>query len=654
VVPPKVFSDFAAFPGAPPRPLLVERKRREYAANIDTLPALVWGAAAKGTLGGESLLELEHFDDDEFDVRAPTEWVALGAAAGSPGGGCRLPAVALCRAKYPSTAEAMAFEAVEVTGYDPSTQRFTVARFAVPPKPANDKEQAAADEAGLLFGATLLLHRLFVCFTVEDPLRFAARVAAAHASRYRAELTLRCQLYADCMPTEGLWDLEQDELSARRVLALATASSPAGKKLPAPGDPTGGASASAASGASGGGEGDSGSAMSRRSPEEELEYRAGCAASVLKEASEDYARCMAAVVLRVNGGKHVPGFQELVDFGGSSVLGCAPPPPRRPDLRDLPPYNLAKKCAAFDLATSLNIPEANDALQQAAKCVHDTCRHRSFFLSREPKRSQTLSEFQDAQERQMDDETASLRQWPYEMTELIRQALKPVTKGWFNVNETRIEAYLAGPLRRQLKATGFMMQVELTGYIARCASELEATVCAACPGATAVRSKNDVELLLHPGYLAYVSETAADKAKAAKGSGAKAALHEEGGDDEEELEDDDAGDPHHCRGAKEATVRAAADTASLKRQNALLVLDRAPPMFALKLKVSSAKLPPGPEGASGGSGGLSDDDQGATSSRGGNCVESELPPQQVSVAVVILMDTFSQRANMMRKYTFVF
>ena len=604
VVPPKVFSDYEAFPGSPPRQLLVERKRREFAAKLDALPSLIFKAATKGTMGGESLLELERFDDEDFDVRSPTAWMALSTdAINSTDGRCRLPAVALCRTRYPSTAEAMAFEAVEVTGYDAATDRFTVERFGVPPRPTNEKEQAAAEEAGLLYDAVLPLHRLFVCFTVEDPLQFAARVAAAHKSRYRSELTLKYQLYADCMPTDGLWDLEQDELSARRVLALATTTWKAGRKTPASGA-AGSASAVAVSGSSGGNEGDS-SAGNRRSPEEEQEYRAACASNLLREASEDYARCMASVVLRVNGGKHVPGFQELVDFG-DATLGSAPPPPRRPDLSDLPPYDLAKKRAAFDLTTSLNIPEANDAMQQVVKCVQDTCRHRSFFLGREPKRSQTLSEFQDAQERQMDDETASLRAWPYEITDMIRTALKPVTKGWFNVNETRIEAYLAGPLRRQLKTTGFMMQVDLTEYIVRSASELQATVCGACPGATAVRSKSEVELLLHARYRAHATENKASKLK-------EAAPKEDEDDEEAGEEDEFKDDVAEKKPGKEA-VDVSAD---LMRQNELLVMERAPPMLNLKLKVSSAAPPP-------------EDDLGTTSvSGGGNSVESDLPPQQV-------------------------
>jgi hypothetical protein len=174
------------------------------------------------------------------------------------------------------------------------------------------------------------------------------------------------------MPTDGLWSLELDSLASGRIKRL-TAVPP---------------KRSAAAG------------LEAEDAAEALEH-------CLKAASEDYARCMAAIALRVHGGRHVPGFNQLATFG--VALGAAPAP-RRPRHLDLPLYDLARRRADFDLATNANIPEAVDALQRAVGCTHDLCRHRSFFLGRDTRRSQTLAEWRDAQERQMDDETAALRQ----------------------------------------------------------------------------------------------------------------------------------------------------------------------------------------------------------------------------------------------------
>jgi hypothetical protein len=114
VVPPKVFADLKSVPGEAPRSLLVERKRREYEDKLAQLPSLILEHAKPGTLGSDSLLQVEHFDDEEYDIRSPVEWIKLGSE-GSPSGQCRLPAVALCRKLYPKEkSELESFEDVVV------------------------------------------------------------------------------------------------------------------------------------------------------------------------------------------------------------------------------------------------------------------------------------------------------------------------------------------------------------------------------------------------------------------------------------------------------------------------------------------------------------------------------------------------------------
>jgi hypothetical protein len=416
VIPPKVFSDYESSPGEAPRPLLVERKRREYAAKLTKLPELVFTRASPGTLGAESMLALEHFDDDSFDIRTPEEWIKLGG-----GDKCKLPAVALCCSTYPRDQVDLVFEEVTVTGYNPVTMKFTVERKLEMKQPTSEKEKNRAKTLGILYDRVLELHRLFVCFTVEDPEKFAERVSRAHSSRYQSELTIRCQLYVDCMPTDGLWDLEQDIMSSARVLKLATTESPHasihGKQVVDLTNVVGNELIQ--------------NQAAQAVKEELREKRREYSLLLLKEASEDYARSMAAIVLRSQGAAHVPGFQELVGFGGRTVGG---PPAEtstttatttmgknnticRPRPKDLPKLDLHAVRANFDLVTSLNIPEAVDALQMACCTTFDICRQRNFFLSRDPRRSQGLSEFQDAQERHMDDEILALRQWPHDVCE---------------------------------------------------------------------------------------------------------------------------------------------------------------------------------------------------------------------------------------------
>ena len=54
--------------------------------------------------------------------------------------------------------------------------------------------------------------RIQVMFTAEDPLTFAQTVARAHRDRKHTEAHLRYNLYVDCMPMEGLVELDPESL----------------------------------------------------------------------------------------------------------------------------------------------------------------------------------------------------------------------------------------------------------------------------------------------------------------------------------------------------------------------------------------------------------------------------------------------------------
>ena len=49
-------------------------------------------------------------------------------------------------------------------------------------------------------------------FRAEDPRLFAERIADAFAARRQTEALLRYHLYVDCMPMEGVGELDQASL----------------------------------------------------------------------------------------------------------------------------------------------------------------------------------------------------------------------------------------------------------------------------------------------------------------------------------------------------------------------------------------------------------------------------------------------------------
>ena len=54
--------------------------------------------------------------------------------------------------------------------------------------------------------------RIRLMFKAENPEAFADRVAEAFAARKKTEAILRYQLYVDCMPMEGIGELDQASL----------------------------------------------------------------------------------------------------------------------------------------------------------------------------------------------------------------------------------------------------------------------------------------------------------------------------------------------------------------------------------------------------------------------------------------------------------
>ena len=88
---PKVQVAYSPRPGKTPREIVVRRKRRQYESQ--SLDALLQARGLDYSCGvrpdsvpaggsSEAQFALERFDDDEFDVRTPDEWLALGEENG--------------------------------------------------------------------------------------------------------------------------------------------------------------------------------------------------------------------------------------------------------------------------------------------------------------------------------------------------------------------------------------------------------------------------------------------------------------------------------------------------------------------------------------------------------------------------------------------
>ena len=191
---PKVFESHEPIPGKVPRKVVIDRKRKQFAAlNIEDLlkkegldlaqPQTAW-------------LPLEPFDDYDLETRTAQEWIAFAGETGDS-----VPALALFRDQSgPATAR---WRPALVVNWDPERRRFTGIW--------DDSQKGA-----------FVLPKISVLFHSEDPSRFSTRLLSAYLRRKYAENLIRYNFYIDNMPMEEVPTLTSPE--KQKLLHKATAS----------------------------------------------------------------------------------------------------------------------------------------------------------------------------------------------------------------------------------------------------------------------------------------------------------------------------------------------------------------------------------------------------------------------------------------------
>ena len=137
-------------------------------------------------------LDVQYFDNTEFEEREPQDWIRLGQKAD---GSVQIPVVALFDKKDHGFLGT--WKSGFVTAYDSKTELFTVAFNQSVKK----------------------LCRLELCFKAEDPEKFVRRVQFAHCARIYCQSVLRRNLYVDSMPVEDLSELGTE--ASLKIAALA-------------------------------------------------------------------------------------------------------------------------------------------------------------------------------------------------------------------------------------------------------------------------------------------------------------------------------------------------------------------------------------------------------------------------------------------------
>ncbi|CAE7742285.1 Dnah1, partial [Symbiodinium sp. KB8] len=200
VVPPKVIKVHHHRPGDIPRKVTVERQQKKFGGmDIEDLLLARGISFHKSRWDEGQWLSLNDFDNTEYDIRTPEQWIDMGKQAD----GLALPVLATGLRLGPDrTGSWQACVAIGHDGWGNSLVRWL------------DMNGEVEEESEPVF-----LTRLQILYNGEDPEHHADRIYFAFDSLRRAQSRAQLNFFIDNMPTDDIQCLDADQVS--RVLELA-------------------------------------------------------------------------------------------------------------------------------------------------------------------------------------------------------------------------------------------------------------------------------------------------------------------------------------------------------------------------------------------------------------------------------------------------
>lgn len=426
---PKVIEVYNHKPGNAPRPVIVERKVRDYEQqNIEELLD-ARGISFRGPNWNKGhWLKLEYFDNTEFELRTPQEWMAMSVVVD----GERLPLRGKGLRLDP--ARGGRWQDCVVREYNEETSRFKVhwvrgfsvggAEEAVPEIDTSDGTDGAA-----------ALSRLQLLFRGEDPRTFANRIEFAFSSLERSQSRIKLNYFIDHMPVEDIETLSVTQLSRLVDAARNTQSLRDGADPHTDGE-------------------------------------------LIKEVNLDFARAMNKITLA-----HSPLLQKVAAASGA---GCpsrmnstgsgwglfesvniddlqaddegpfSKPVPWRAILQ-VPEYKFVDMFKDFCFASLHIKPEVmitlcsirEECLWLLSKCIY-AARYQNLL------KLEHFRQLQRTTISQMAHRTKDA--WVLSMQKIILKNLPSVGKGWFSIHETNVDTFRKGKIKKLLTLIRFIMQ----------------------------------------------------------------------------------------------------------------------------------------------------------------------------------------------------
>ncbi|KAK3096562.1 hypothetical protein FSP39_001310 [Pinctada imbricata] len=435
---PKVQLPYYTKPGECPRKIEIERRRRLYSTlslkellkkdgiKTDQLMPKEQKNPVQLNVNPDdpapfpAYLPLHLFDCEEFDSRTPMEWISRGQDNGTRK---PVPAMALLPGKDsdkeldPKDPKIVYdWSEVGVLDYNEKDKTFLVQKtnnsgrvLDTDGKPVVDGG-VQADGTRVELPGQFWVPRIRLMFKAEDPRTFAQRVKEAFLLRKETESFLRYNLYIDCMPMEGVGEL--DQASLKRIIETAK------------------------------------NVRGLRADKGLDDYM-----QVLeKEVNIDFCRSMNRII-----------FDKTIEDDPFTFAFVTkpevpePPVPVKGCTSDVPEYEFWEKLKDFAFQSLLTLEESIKALTHVkTECNKVSVMSLFHIPTTKPMR---LEEFDQTQSQTTSQVALFLKDsWISTLKNAIRSQLRDVGKGWFNIHEENFKVYEISKLKKLMETVKFIMQ----------------------------------------------------------------------------------------------------------------------------------------------------------------------------------------------------
>lgn len=443
-VEPKVYSPYKTRPGHVPRQIVVERKKRQYAAidlseyfRREGVLEKIRKSLSSSSEKTDSVeaMSLTLFDDEVYHSRPLTSWYEYIDSAKAAGG---LKARALYYHKALDTL-VVDWRKCYVVDYDVERASFLVAY-----------ESEGHNPSFAAMGSTTALEPIYVCFDAEDPQLYCTRLMKAIYERERTAAGVALSLYVDCMPVDNLKPLDSEQVT--RILGNAIN-------------------------------------MDKLRTNSMLDT-----SSLLQQYHLNHMRTlnqMMFVDLLKKQRKHMQSVKAV-----STDPTLFPVPDKIFIFREKLTLDVdtpfEDKNRVFKFGSLLSKPEAMQILQQIQ--IENLVLDKTSFFSH-PEKSQRLEEFLAVQQAAAQALSVAVKDtWCNSITSAVKFSLKDVKKGWFNIDESNLEVYKFSKLKKFMFRINFRMEDTLRDLMYRTVSDYCHTIMQFCPSNVEIISKELVNV----------------------------------------------------------------------------------------------------------------------------------------------------------------